>query len=243
MHLPDGFIQNETAAGLSGAMAVFAVAAGLAARREFLKGWARVRNSGMVTAEGIEISSPRLKFNKLARERIWAVVWVSCFVFAAQMFNYPVGDGVSGHFIGAFLAALVLGPWMGFLVMMGVLVVQSLVFADGGVLALGANILNMGIVGGILAYYLFAWLWRWLKYRYKFALIFAIAWLAVVMAAGVCVAETIFSGKGGSEFFEKMMSVHVLIGLGEATITIGVLWLMRQEKMFGLERIRRQGGA
>ena len=72
----------------------------------------------------------------------------AAFVFAAQMLNFPVAGGTSGHFLGAALAAVLLGPWLACLVLAVVLVVQAFVFADGGITALGANVLNMGVIGG-----------------------------------------------------------------------------------------------
>jgi cobalt/nickel transport system permease protein len=80
----------------------------------------------------------------------------AAFVFAAQLLNFPVAAGTSGHFLGAMLACIMVGPWAGFLVMVVVLVVQCLVFADGGFAALGANIFNMALVAGPLCYFLFA---------------------------------------------------------------------------------------
>ena len=75
---------------------------------------------------------------------------MAAFVFAAQMFNFPVGGGTSGHFMGATLIAILLGPWASVLIMTTVLTVQCLIFQDGGLTALGANIFNMGVVGGFL---------------------------------------------------------------------------------------------
>ena len=74
----------------------------------------------------------------------------AAFVFAAQMLNFPVAGGTSGHFLGAALAAILLGPWLACLTLAVVLGVQAFVFADGGITALGANILNMGVIGALL---------------------------------------------------------------------------------------------
>ena len=79
---------------------------------------------------------------------------LAAFIFAAQMLNFPIAGGTSGHLLGATLAAVLLGPWLACLVMAVVLIVQCFAFADGGVSALGANILNMGVLGALLAGYL-----------------------------------------------------------------------------------------
>ena len=76
---------------------------------------------------------------------------LAAFIFAVQMLNFPVAGGTSGHLLGAALAAILLGPWLACLVMAVVLTAQAFVFADGGITALGANILNMGVLGALLA--------------------------------------------------------------------------------------------
>ena len=84
----------------------------------------------------------------------------AAFIFAAQMINFPVVGGTSGHLLGAVLAAVLLGPWAGTLVMASVIAVQSLLFQDGGLLAMGANIVNMGIIGTIGGYAIYRALCR-----------------------------------------------------------------------------------
>src|SRR6187200_3103949 len=119
MHIPDGFLSPEIAAG-TGVVAAGAV--GHALRRA----------------------------DRTLDERAVPLLGVTgAFVFAAQMLNFPVAGGTSGHFLGAALAAVLLGPWMACLVLAVVLVMQAVVFADGGLTALGANILNMGVVSGL----------------------------------------------------------------------------------------------
>ena len=76
---------------------------------------------------------------------------LAAFIFAVQMLNFPVAGGTSGHLLGAALAAVLLGPWLACLVMAVVLTAQAFVFADGGITALGANVLNMGVLGALLA--------------------------------------------------------------------------------------------
>ncbi|MEA2229912.1 MAG: cobalt/nickel transport system permease protein, partial [Solirubrobacteraceae bacterium] len=119
MHIPDGFLDARVAAA-TGVAAVAAVGYGLRKADETLDD-RRVPLLGVTAA----------------------------FVFAAQMLNFPVAGGTSGHFLGAALAAILLGPWLACLVIAVVLATQAFVFADGGITALGANVLNMGVVGAL----------------------------------------------------------------------------------------------
>jgi len=153
----------------------------------------------------------------------------AAFVFAAQMLNFPVAAGTSGHFLGALLVALLLGPLNGFLVMAVVLVIQSLLFADGGLTALGTNIFNMGVVGGLGGYGLFRLLILTLpRRRGVFVAAAAVsAWFSVVLAASVCAVELALSGTSPLALaFPAMAGVHVLIGIGEGIISAAVVSLM-----------------
>ena len=153
----------------------------------------------------------------------------AAFVFAAQMLNFPVAAGTSGHFLGALMVALLLGPLNGFLVMAVVLVLQSLLFADGGLTALGTNIFNMGIVGGLGGYGLFRLLILALpRRRGVFVAAAAVsAWFSVVLAASVCAVELALSGTSPLALaLPAMAGVHVLIGIGEGIISAVVVSLM-----------------
>jgi cobalt/nickel transport system permease protein len=153
----------------------------------------------------------------------------AAFVFAAQMLNFPVAAGTSGHFLGALLVALLLGPLNGFLVMAVVLVIQGLLFADGGLTALGTNIFNMGIVGGLGGYGLFRLLTLLLPRR-KGAFVAAAAvsaWFSVVLAASVCAVELALSGTAPlAVAVPAQAGVHLLIGIGEGIISAVVISLM-----------------
>lgn len=153
----------------------------------------------------------------------------AAFVFAAQMLNFPVAVGTSGHFLGALMVALLLGPLNGFLVMAVVLVMQSLLFADGGLTALGTNIFNMGIVGGLGGYGLFRLLILVLpRRRGVFVAAAAVsAWFSVVLAASACAVELALSGTSPLALaLPAMAGVHVLIGVGEGIISAVVVSLM-----------------
>jgi cobalt/nickel transport system permease protein len=142
------------------------------------------------------------------------------------MLNFPVAGGTSGHFLGAGLAAILLGPWLACLVMAVVLVVQAFVFADGGITALGANILNMGVIGALLVGGLM-YAARTLAGRGRTALL-AIAgggaWLAVMAGATATSLELAISGTVPlGTVLPAMLGVHSLIGIGEAVVTVAAV--------------------
>ncbi len=157
----------------------------------------------------------------------------AAFIFAAQMLNFPVAGGTSGHFLGAVLAMVLLGPFSGFLVMSVVLLVQCLFFADGGLTALGANIFNMGIIGGFLSYYLLILAKKALsRFGERRSLLFSsafFAWFSVVVASAACSIELAFSGTVPFKVvFPAMVGVHSIIGIGEALITTVVVAIVLQ---------------
>lgn len=146
-------------------------------------------------------------------------------VFAAQMVNFPIGDGTSGHVVGAALAAILLGPWRGMLTMAVVLAVQCLVFGDGGLSTLGANVLNMAVVGTLSATGLNGFVRRRVLGTSGQLLGAALASFGSVLAsATVCSLELAASGTYAlGNVMSAMISVHVWIALGEAVATVAVL--------------------
>jgi len=147
------------------------------------------------------------------------------FIFAAQMVNFPIAAGTSGHLSGAVLATLLLGPWPATLIMTAILSVQALLFQDGGITALGANILNMGVVGSFAGFLVFSVIRRVFKGK-KGVLIgaFVASWTAVVLSAAVAAGEIGLSGTVPLRLaLPAMAGVHVLIGLGEGIITTAAL--------------------
>ncbi|MCY3020731.1 MAG: energy-coupling factor ABC transporter permease [Planctomycetota bacterium] len=150
----------------------------------------------------------------------------AAFVFAAQMLNFPVAGGTSGHFLGALLAAILLGPLNACLVMAVVLLIQCLGFTDGGITALGSNLFNMGIVGGIVSYgVLRALLLVLPSSRGSFLAATAIAsWLSTLLAAACCAIELGMSGTSPLRVaLPAMAGAYSLIGIGEAIITTAVV--------------------
>lgn len=166
----------------------------------------------------------RLKFDP-AKVPLMGVL--GAFVFAAQMINFPVLPGTSGHLIGGLLLALVLGPHSALLVMGSILIVQCLIFQDGGLLALGANIVNMGVMQcyvGCGLYRLMAG--KSADPRRCYAAILLAALISVAAGAALVVVEVRVSNLLAvpfSEFLLLMVAIHLLIGLVEAMITFGVV--------------------
>jgi cobalt/nickel transport system permease protein len=150
---------------------------------------------------------------------------MSAFIFAAQMINFPVIGGTSGHLLGGVLAAVLLGPYAGAVVLTCVLIFQCLVFQDGGLLALGANILNMAIIGTIGGYVIFNALHKIFGNKKGLQIGAAVAaWFSVVIAASFCALELAFSETSPLGIvLPAMAGIHALIGIGEAIITVAVL--------------------
>ena len=177
--------------------------------------------TGLVGAAGLAYGL-RVVERQLGERTTALMGMCSAFVFAAQMVNFPVGPGVSGHLLGGVLAAVILGPWAGSVAMASVLIVQCFLFGDGGLTALGANFVNMGLIGSVGGYAIYRPIRRWLGGK-RGVLIgaMAAAWFAVLLAAGACAIE--LSLLGGRTTFMHVLSwmglVHAAIGLGEALIT------------------------
>jgi len=196
MHIPDGFLSGEVAA-VTGAASVATVAYGL-------------RRAG----------------SSIDERRVPLLGVTAAFIFAAQMLNFPVAGGTSGHFLGAGLAAVLLGPWLASLVMAVVLSAQAFVFADGGITALGANLLNMGVIGALAVGLLVGGALRVLPRRRSTLLVTAAAgaWLAVMLGAAATSLELAISGTVPlGTVLPAMLGVHALIGIGEAVVTVGAV--------------------
>lgn len=171
----------------------------------------------------------------------------AAFIFAAQVFTYPVTAGIGGHFIGALMACVILGPWAGFLVMAAVLAVQSLVVGRGGLAALGVNILNMGIIAGPLCYAMFAVIKGAIASRTaeKTALLVSAAffsWFSVLLASAACALELGVASLTNltiSELLPPVMGVNSLVGLAEAAVTtvaLALLLRMRPDLVYAYGR-------
>jgi cobalt/nickel transport system permease protein len=199
MHIPDGFLNIATVA------TTYAVSAG-----------------------GVG-NAVRVANKKLGEKQVPLMGILAAFIFAAQMLNFPIAGGTSGHLIGAALAAILLGPWAAVLIMSCVLIAQCLIFQDGGLLALGANILNMGIVASFSSYYIYRLVTPLMGNSRRGTLIgsFAGAWGSVFLAAIFCAVELAVSGASPlGVVLPAMAGLHALIGIGEGLVTGAVLSLV-----------------
>ncbi|KAB1143987.1 cobalt ABC transporter permease [Streptomyces luteolifulvus] len=218
MHVPDGFI-NAPASAATGVVAAAAIAVSLrGARRELDERTAPL--AGLVAA----------------------------FIFAVQMLNFPVAAGTSGHLLGGALAAILVGPFTGVLCVSVVLLMQGILFADGGLTALGVNITDMAIVTTVVAYAVFRGLVMVLPRGRRSVTVasFVAALLSVPAAA---VAFTLLYAVGGTadvslgKVATAMIGVHVLIGIGEAAITaltVGAVIAVRPDLVHGARGLRQR---
>jgi cobalt/nickel transport system permease protein len=191
MHIPDGFLDPVTAGG-----------------------------SALLAGAAVATAHYRLK--STLHERLVPLLGVTAAgVFAAQMVNFPIPGGTSGHLLGGVLTSTLVGPWAGLLAMTCVLIVQCLMFGDGGLLALGANILNMAVVGCLLGHCIYAPLRKWIGgNRGTLTGAVVAAWLAAVFGAMTCSWELALAGNHAvGPTVQLMVSVHSLIGIGEALLT------------------------
>jgi cobalt/nickel transport system permease protein len=172
---------------------------------------------------------------------------VAAFIFAVQMLNFPVLPGVSGHLLGGALAVILVGPWVGALCVATVLLVQSLLFADGGLSALGLNITNMAILTTLVGYGVVALLLRVLpKNRLGIVVAaFVAALVSVVAASQGFVLEYALGGevdKALGPISATLAGVHLLIGIGEGLITattVATVAAVRPDLVYALRRYRR----
>jgi cobalt/nickel transport system permease protein len=211
VHIPDGFINAPTS---------------LAA--------------GAVAAGGVGVSLRRAAHTLQERQAPLAGL-VAAYIFAVQMLNFPVAAGTSGHLLGGALAAVLVGPWAGALCVAVVLLVQGLLFADGGLSALGLNIVNMALVTAWGGYATFLLLRRVAPATKTSVAVSAgvAAGISVVLASLAFVVEYAIGGAGGASVvtvFAAMVSVHTLIGIGEGIITaltVGVVLGVRPDLVYG----------
>ena len=232
MHIPDGFLNNGTAGSLMGAAVVAVGFAIKKVRSAFLEKVpvlkARLATFPDFGGGGSEMSFQN-KLTKYGKEKMWKMATIGSLIFSAQMVNFPVSNGTSGHLLGGVLAALILGPFEAILVMAAVLSVQSFAFGDGGVLALGANIFNMAVFGALGGYYYFKFLTKNAKDIKKVFLksAFVAAWLSVVFAAIATSVEIALSGtKALAVVLPAMTLTHIAIGFMEGVITVVILSIL-----------------
>ncbi|PIY96772.1 MAG: cobalamin biosynthesis protein CbiM [Candidatus Kerfeldbacteria bacterium CG_4_10_14_0_8_um_filter_42_10] len=223
MHLPDGFLGPGTSASLM----AFTAAVGAVAVRKIKKSFfARQKNPVLATPEGITMGGGETTtITKYGKNTLADMFLVGVFIFAAQMIDFTIVGGEAGHFLGGALAAILLGPLEGMIVLSAVLIIQALFLGDGGMVALGANIFNMAVVGAIGGYYIYYFLKKYLR-RIKTA-IFIAAGSSVVLASFAYSLESVIAG---SSWNNNFILTHIIVGIGEGIITVLML------KAFGFKK-------
>ena len=152
----------------------------------------RAQSTGLLPSY-LHSTCPQWARNELNEEKLPLVAVLAAGIFALQSFNLPVSMGTSGHLVGGALAAIILGsPFAAVFILTLVLIVQGVVFGDGGITTMGANIINMGVIGGFVGFYTFKGLMRMTKSMPVSA--FIAAWLACVIPALACAVEMFFAG-------------------------------------------------
>jgi cobalt/nickel transport system permease protein len=194
MHIPDGLITNNTSTAL--ALLMWIISAAI-----FAYSWKKAKATYTRSITAILAIS-------------------SAFVFAAQMINFPIIMGTSGHLVGGTFLAVLLGPYAAILSMTIVLTMQATFFADGGIIAFGMNMFNMAIIGG-LSFFLIKLLTRKSQNPKRFAAsVFAASWVSVMLGALVASFEVAPAFTGGiAVTLPSMLMFHAIIGLGEGAIT------------------------
>lgn len=195
MHIPDGFIDLKTAAG-----------------------------AGVLSLSGFIVAI--IKVKQYFRARVVVVMGIfAALIFAAQMINFTIIGGTSGHLLGAALATIILGPYAGSIIITVVLIVQAFVFGDGGITALGANNFNMAITGVMSSYLIYKLITRFSRSRaFFYAGVAAASWFSVVIAAAFCGIELAISGTYSLRItLGSMIPIYMVIGVGEAIITSVVI--------------------
>ncbi len=202
MHIPDGFLSVPVS----------------------LIGWA-------VAVTLLALAASRVR-DQLGDRRIPLIGVLAAFIFAAQMLNFPVAGGTSGHLVGAALAAILLGPWAAAVTMTSVLAIQALMFQDGGLLAFGFNVINMGLIGAFIGYGVYRLAVRALGERRGLVVGGALgAWAGVVVSSAACAVELSLSGTTALNLaLPAMVGIHVLIGAVEGAITVAALLFIRQTR-------------
>lgn len=184
---------------------------------------------------GIAIRQTR---SQLGERQIPMMGVLAAFIFAAQAINFPVAAGTSGHLLGGALAAIVMGPWAATLIMTAVIAVQGFLFQDGGLLVMGWNILNMGVFTAFVGYAVYMLTRRLMGNGSRSRLVAGSmgAWLSVQVGAIATAFELAASGTTPLRLgLPAMASVHALIGLGEALITVGAIALLQNTRPEVLE--------
>ncbi|MGB9377638.1 MAG: energy-coupling factor ABC transporter permease [Mycobacteriales bacterium] len=218
MHVPDGFINAPVSLG-----------------------------AGVVAAAGIAVSLRGARRELDDRTAPMAGL-VAAFVFAVQMLNFPIAAGTSGHLLGGALAAILVGPYTGAICVAVVILVQAFFFADGGLTAIGVNVVNMSLVTAVVGYLIFRGVLKVLPRRQS-SIIAAAFTAALVSVPVASLSFVAFYAIGGTTDVSlgavtaAMLGVHVLIGIGEAIITaltVGSIIAVRPDLVYGARHLRTE---
>jgi cobalt/nickel transport system permease protein len=202
-HIPDGFLSGPVVAG-----------------------------TAVVSATCLAVAARRSR-RRLAEREAPLLGALTAFVFAAQMLNFPLGAGTSAHLLGGVLVGTLVGPWSGMLVLFAVVLVQALLFQDGGIAALGANTLNLAVIGAGVGFLLYRWVFALLgNGETRRTLAAALAAFGSTVLVGTAVALEL-SMSGTVPLGAALLVVggaHVLVGIGEAVLTGSILTLVLRSR-------------
>jgi len=232
MHIPNGLLDPKVSAGAS-----FAAAGVLGYCVAKVRQALSVAVPEVILAGASNVTNRSKKLiSSFTENHLMRMGAIGSLIFAAQMFNFPINSGTSGHLLGGVIAAIALGPFSGAIVIATVLAVQSIFFADGGITALGANIMNMAILGTFGCYYIYFLINRIFRNDLGFYVgIMLAGFSSVLLASSACAIEIALSGSMPIDrVLPAMASVHSVIGLAEALLTIIVLEILISMK-FELE--------
>lgn len=178
--------------------------------------------------------------NEMSEEKLPLVAVLAAGIFAIQSFNLPVSMGTSGHLVGGALAAIILGsPFAAVFILTMVLIVQGVLFGDGGITTMGANIINMGVIGGFVGFYSYKGLKSATKSMPLAA--FMAAWLACFIPALACACEMFLAGTFPLvEGLVAMGVYHALIGIIEGIITVAAIFLITSVRPDLMDSVVRQ---
>ena len=200
MHIPDGYLDTKT----------------------ILSTW-------IISISFLTIGIKRVK-EKLKDKTIPLMGVLGALIFASQMVNFPIIYGTSGHFLGGVILGIILGPFAGLIIMIIVLILQSLIFGDGGVLTLGANILNIGIIGTFLSTYIYYSLNKIFKNKI-YLTAFIASWISVILSSVFCSFELSISKMFPLSLgLISMIGIHSIIGFFEGLITSIILVFIYKNK-------------
>lgn len=195
MHIPDGFLDLKTAVATAAASTALL---------------------------GYSIKQTK---KQLEERQIPLMGVMAAFIFAAQMINFPIIGGTSGHLVGGVLAAVAFGPWTASLIITSILILQSLLFYDGGLTVLGANILNMAIIAPFLGYGVYRGVSLIIPNSFgRILAVFLAGWVSVLASAIAAAVELAVSGLADLQLvLSAMVFWHFFIGLGEGAITAAIV--------------------